>query len=75
MVRPKLDLIIDGIIKTKKNNKRCHMHLLDAHKKRSINDWIPVWEAFIDEECKKKALIIDASQLLVTVDDYLNKHK
>lgn len=72
---PKLDTIIDSILKSKKNNRRCHLHSLDAQKKRSINDWLPVWDALHSDECKKKALIIESCQLLHTLNDYLNKHK
>ena len=75
MASPILDSTINDILKTKKNNRRCHMHSLDSHKRRSLSDWLPAWEALSDEECKKQALIIETPKLLVTMNDYLNKHK
>jgi len=34
-----------------------------------------VWDALGDDECRKKALIIETSQLSLTLDQYLRKHK
>ncbi len=51
------------------------MHSLDSHKRRSTNDWLPVWDALNDDECKQKLLEIDISQLSVTLNGYLNRHK
>lgn len=66
---------MNGILKNKKNSRRCHLHSLDAHKKRSANNWLSVWESLSDDECKKKALVIESSKLLATLNDYLIKHK
>jgi hypothetical protein len=71
----RLDSNLSTILAKNKKNRRCHLHSLEAQKQRGINDWQPVWDALGDDECRKKALIIETSQLSLTLDQYLRKHK
>jgi hypothetical protein len=56
-------------------NRRCPLHSLDKAKLKSINDWLPVWHSFMNEECRAKFILIDTSSLLITLHNYLRKHK
>ena len=52
------------------------MHSLESHKQRDINTaWQSIWLALNDDECRRKALIIETSQLTLILDQYLRKHK
>lgn len=75
VISSRLDSVLSTILAKNKKNRRCHLHSLEAQKQRGINDWQPVWDALGDEECRKKALIIETSQLSLTLDQYLRKHK
>jgi hypothetical protein len=71
-----LDQVIDQISKCKKTNKRCNLHSLEfTQKQKLINDWLQVWDAFENDECRAKSIIIDTSQLMATLDTYLRRHK
>ncbi len=52
------------------------MHSLESHKQRDINTaWQFIWLALNDDECRRRALIIETSQLTLILDQYLRKHK
>jgi hypothetical protein len=71
----RLNNILSLTASKSKKNRRCHLHSLDGQKQRAISDWIPVWDAFISDECRKKCLMVDTSRLILTLDNYLKKHK
>jgi hypothetical protein len=48
---------------------------LDKAKLKSINDWLPVWHSFASESCRAKFILIDTATLLLTLHNYLRKHK
>ncbi|XP_008330612.1 gametogenetin-binding protein 2 [Cynoglossus semilaevis] len=70
----KLNHIIDGIPKSKKN-KRCQLHSLDTHKPKPLGgSWIDIWE-LMSQECRDEVVLIDSACLLETLETYLCKHR
>ncbi|XP_034149447.1 gametogenetin-binding protein 2 isoform X2 [Esox lucius] len=70
----KLNDMIDGIPKSKKN-KRCQLHSLDMHKPKPLGgSWMDVWE-LLSQECRDEVVLIDSACLLETLETYLRKHR
>ena len=69
----KLDKIL--VAKTK-TNRRCFLHSLDSTYKKikNINDWINVWE-LMDDECRNSILNVNKDDLIITINNYLKKHR
>jgi len=69
----KLDKIL--VAKTK-TNRRCFLHSLDSTNKKikNINDWINVWE-LMDDECRNSILNVNKDDLIITLNNYLKKHR
>jgi hypothetical protein len=69
----KLDKIL--VAKTK-TNRRCFLHSLDSTNKKikNINDWINVWE-LMDDECRNSILNVNKDDLIITINNYLKKHR
>jgi hypothetical protein len=70
-----LESFIENLHKKSKKNRRCNLHSLESQKQKSINDWLPVWDAFSSTESRQRAITIDSAQLLATLDSYLRKHR
>ncbi|XP_075876262.1 gametogenetin-binding protein 2 [Nelusetta ayraudi] len=70
----KLNDMINGIPKSKKN-KRCQLHSLDTHKPKPLGgSWMDVWEV-LSQECRDEVVLIDSACLLETLETYLRKHR
>ena len=44
------------------------------HKIKSLNDWEDVWE-LMDNECRESILTVNIEDLMITLDNYLRKHR
>ncbi|KAL0994797.1 hypothetical protein UPYG_G00127280 [Umbra pygmaea] len=70
----KLNDIVDGIPKSRKN-KRCQLHSLDTHKPKPLGgSWMDVWE-LMSQDCRDEVVLIDSACLLETLETYLRKHR
>lgn len=58
-----------------KKNSRCGLHTLDVLRPRLLSDmWREVWDN-MNKQCREKITMIEISELQLTVDVYLKKHK
>jgi hypothetical protein len=57
-----------------KKGKRCPLHSLDLHKSKALWTWRDVWDV-CTKECQDEITQIDNDGLLVTVEEYLRKHR
>lgn len=69
----KLSSMVDAIPKSKKN-KRCNLHSLETHKTKTTGSWIDIWD-LLSQECREEVVLVDADNLLETLENYLRKHR
>jgi hypothetical protein len=58
-----------------KKNSRCNLHSLESFRSRPFSEtWYETWDC-MKQNCKEKLVIVEASELHATLDEYLKKHK
>ncbi|ESP04183.1 hypothetical protein LOTGIDRAFT_136639 [Lottia gigantea] len=66
--------VMDSIPINKKN-KRCNLHSLETLKAKTyVSSWIDTWD-LLSTECREEVVLIDADNLLDTLNIYLRKHR
>lgn len=59
-------------------NKRCALHTTDNQKQTKlkwIDEWAEFWDSIESDECRRKLLIIDSTELLDTLNKYLKRNQ
>ena len=64
---------IESMIKCRKS-RRCCVHSLDSQKPRTSTSWLDVW-GLMSNECRKEMAIVENDGLLVTLTEYVQRHK
>lgn len=59
-----------------KKSRRCVLHSLDSQRSRAVvtDQWRDAWDR-MKPLCKDEVLLIEASALLSTLNNYLHKHR
>ncbi|GLH06233.1 Gametogenetin-binding protein 2 [Gryllus bimaculatus] len=73
--RTRLSNLVESQTRSKKSH-RCNLHSLDSHRspRPMTSVWRDVWEC-MKIQCKEEVVLIESSTLLVTLENYLRKHR
>lgn len=71
----RLNNLVDSQPRRSKKSHRCLLHSLDSQRSRPITPaWRDVWEC-MRQQCKEEVVLIEYTTLLVTLENYLRKHR
>uniref|UniRef100_A0A1B6DI37 Gametogenetin-binding protein 2 n=1 Tax=Clastoptera arizonana TaxID=38151 RepID=A0A1B6DI37_9HEMI len=70
----RLNDLVDSQFRSKKS-RRCMLHSLDSQRTRVLTTaWREVW-AVMRPQCRNEVVLIEASTLMATLENYLRKHR
>uniref|UniRef100_A0A1B6EK34 Gametogenetin-binding protein 2 n=1 Tax=Cuerna arida TaxID=1464854 RepID=A0A1B6EK34_9HEMI len=70
----RLNDLVDSQLRSKKS-RRCVLHSLDSQRTRVLSTaWRDVWSV-MRPQCRDEVVLIDASALMATLENYLRKHR
>lgn len=70
----RLSDLVDSQLRSKKS-RRCVLHSLDSQRTRVLTTaWRDVW-AVMRPQCRDEVVLIEASTLMATLENYLRKHR
>lgn len=71
----RLNKLIESQPRRSKKSNRCLLHSLDSQRSRPITPaWREVWD-IMRPQCKEEVVLIEASTLHLTLENYLRKHR
>lgn len=74
----KHDVQLNQLLENQPRNKkssRCNLHSLDSFRTKPFSEtWIDTWDC-LNDPCKEKIAVVEATELHATLDGYLKKHK
>ncbi|XP_046649775.1 gametogenetin-binding protein 2-like [Daphnia pulicaria] len=71
----RLSTMAESITTKSRQNRRCPLHSLDAHRARPSGvNWRPLWDSMA-QECREELTLVEANTLLDTLEAYLQKHR
>lgn len=71
----RLNTMAESITTKSRQNRRCPLHSLDAHRARPTGvNWRPLWDSMA-QECREELTLVEANALLDTLEAYLQKHR